>query len=39
MNKLKVSLTLGDKEGKGYEPNVSLTVASNTTMKDIKNFI
>lgn len=38
MNKLKVSLILGDKEGKGYEPSVSLTVASNTTMKDIKNF-
>lgn len=39
MNKLKVVLILGEKECKGYEPSVSLTVATNTTMKDIKNFL
>lgn len=38
MNKLKVLLIPGE-NGKGYEPSVSLTVASNTTMKDIKNFL
>lgn len=38
MNKLKVLLIHGEKEGKGYEPIVSLTVVSNTTMKDTTNF-
>ena len=39
MNKLKVLLIPEEQQGKDYEPSVSLTVASNTTMKDIKNFL
>lgn len=38
MDKLKVLLTLGEKECKCYEPIVSLTLFSNTTIKDIKKF-
>lgn len=39
MNILIVLLVPEVKDRKGYEPSVSLTLSSNTTIKDIKNFL
>lgn len=38
MNKLRVLLVPEVKDYKGYEPIVSLTLYSNTTIKNVKNF-
>lgn len=38
MNKLRILLAPEVKDYKGYESSVSLTLSSNTTIKDIKNF-
>lgn len=38
MDNLKVLLNPGEKECKGYEPIVLLTLFSNTTIKYIKDF-
>jgi len=39
MNKLKVLLIPRDKECKGYEPIVSLSLDINTTIKNVKIFL